>query len=85
MLCGVALLYGIGFTMGLFIGLLAFQSSPDLQDSVKIGELARSLSSAVSGAPLLFLGGARRSDAASHVANKTSRRQTPQGGQHSSG
>lgn len=54
-LFGVALLCGIGFTMSLFIGLLAFADNVDLQDDVKLGILFGSFVAAVLGSLVLYL------------------------------
>lgn len=52
-LYGVALLCGIGFTMSLFIGNLAFPGSPHLVDEVKVGVLMGSIFAAIAGVTVL--------------------------------
>jgi NhaA family Na+:H+ antiporter len=50
---GVSFLAGIGFTMAIFIGSLAFADSPNYIDSAKIGILIGSLISAIIGYTIL--------------------------------
>ena len=54
-LYGASLLCGVGFTMSLFIGALAFPQSPDAVEAAKIGTLMGSLMSAVGGFAVLRL------------------------------
>jgi NhaA family Na+:H+ antiporter len=56
---GLSLLTGVGFTMSLFIGGLAFSSPEDI-NAVRIGVLSGSLLSAVCGALVLGLAPARK-------------------------
>lgn len=50
----MSMICGIGFTMSLFIGGLAFATSPDLLDATKIGVIGGSVISAALGAWLLI-------------------------------
>ena len=54
---GASLLCGIGFTMSLFIGGLAFPGRPDEVDAAKLGTLAGSLLSAIAGWMVLRFAG----------------------------
>jgi NhaA family Na+:H+ antiporter len=64
---GVSLVCGIGFTMSLFIGILAFDS-PDMQDRVKVGILIGSVTAGLLGYLVLRLTHARVTSAARRAA-----------------
>jgi len=69
---GVSLLCGVGFTMSLFIGLLAFPGAIDSpeQVEVKLGVILGSVLSAAAGAVILSISaGRRRREKASQPAN----------------
>jgi NhaA family Na+:H+ antiporter len=55
-LYGLSLLCGIGFTMSLFIGLLAFPDAAALQNGVKLGVLVGSTVSALAASVVLSIG-----------------------------
>jgi len=68
-MAGVAAFTGIGFTMSLFIGGLAFSDAAML-NNVRLGVLAGSLASGLAGCALIFLAGQRASAAKAVRAKK---------------
>ena len=70
-LYGVSLLCGVGFTMSLFIGLLAFPGAIDSPEQVeiKLGVLGGSFLSACAGATVLAIAGRRRKELAASLTD----------------
>ena len=65
-LYGAAILCGIGFTMSLFIGALAFPTHPEEVEAAKLGTLAGSLVSAIVGFTILRFTGPTPASADDH-------------------
>lgn len=72
-LAGLALVAGVGFTMSLFIGALAFGAG-DLAAPVRFGVLGGSLISALLGAAVMFVAGGRSDADSGQSPPQTARR-----------
>jgi NhaA family Na+:H+ antiporter len=68
-LLGIAWIAGIGFTMSLFIGVLAFDQAPQLLDQVRLGVLLGSTASALAGIAVTMFA-ARRAMGAAPLARQ---------------
>ncbi|MGE3671303.1 MAG: Na+/H+ antiporter NhaA [Polyangiaceae bacterium] len=73
-LLGVSLLAGIGFTMSIFIGSLAFGAAPAHLESMRVGVIAGSLVSGLFGAGLLALALPRGNESAVDVTSRATER-----------
>ncbi|MEZ4370114.1 MAG: Na+/H+ antiporter NhaA [Polyangiaceae bacterium] len=73
-LLGVSLLAGIGFTMSIFIGSLAFGAAPAHLESMRVGVIAGSLVSGLTGAGLLAFALPRGNENAVDVTSSASDR-----------